>query len=209
MPPILKPIPPNVFLLADHLDSVLASADELLAMRVHVGMETRGDGAEPASAGLKSFVDRARTLEMSILSRALQARARANELRGQPAHIRPLLSLFVSGTAPLADAVEDLADRNYADFQTGNCPLAYLRSRGVITADHGSLLGIVELEIGDEFLIAKRIALGPFTDLAAQFLESLTTCYDLFRSAAILSDLADDLDEVASGATAETHTSRA
>lgn len=208
MPPILKPIPPNVFLLADHLDSVLASADELLAMRIHVGMETRGE-AEPASAGLKSFVDRARTLEMSILSRTLQARARASELRGQPAHIRPLLSLFVSGTAPLADAVEDLADRSYADFQTGNCPLAYLRSRGVITADHGSLLGMVELEIGDEFLIAKRIALGPFTDLAAQFLGSLTTCYDLFRSAAILSDLSDDLEEVASGAAAETHTSRA
>lgn len=205
--PSLKSIPPNVFLIVDHLDSVLATADELAASTISLIAERPGDGVTEPGVDVKTFVNRVRALELSLLSRALQARARASELRRVPPEMRLILTSFVSGTAILDEAVEELADHRYADFETGSCHLAYLRSRGVIAPDRGTLQGLLHIEIGDEFLVAKRIPLGPLMDLAAQFLNTLCLCYDLFRSEASLSGDRDDLDPT-SGAD-DTQTTRA
>lgn len=203
MPSSLKPVPPNVFLIVDHLQSVLATADELSRLTVTLPAEARSDGATAPGMSLKAFVDRARVLELSIMSRALQARARASELRHPHPQAKMLFGLFVGGTAPLADAVEELRDPRSGDFDTGDDPVAYLRSRGLIPPERGSLLGLVQLEIGDEFLVARRIALGPFADLVAQFLDTLGVCYDLFRTDATLSGPDGERDECTAPSSAE------
>jgi hypothetical protein len=201
------PVPPNVFLILDHLDSVLASAEELSQLSIILLSQPKSDGATPPGANLKPFVDRARMLELSIMSRALQARARARELRNPHSHIKPLLSLFIGGLAPLEDAVADLGDTSSAQFETGNCPLAYLRSRGVLPPDCGSLQGLMQLAIGDEFLVAQRIALGPLMELAAGMLDTLMVCYDLARDANLLPLSEERERSVPSDA--ETHITRA
>lgn len=203
MPSSLKPVPPNVFLIVDHLQSVLATVDELSQLTVTLPAEVRSDGATPPGTSLRAFVDRARMFELSIISRALQARARARELRHPHPQVKMLLGLFVGGTAPLADAVEELRDPRSGDFDTGDDPVSYLRSRGLIPPERGSLLGLVQLEIGDEFLVARRIALGPLADLVAQFLDTLAVCYDLFRMDATLSEPDGERDERAAPSSAD------
>lgn len=190
----LNQVPPNVFLIIDHLESVLATAEELSVLTFAMPAEMRSDGAAApgTSPSLKGFVDQIRTLELSIMSRALQARARARELRQPHPQLKMLLNLFIGGTAPLTDAVAELKDPRSGDFDTGNDPQAYLISRGMIPPDRGSLHGLMQLEVGDEFLVARRIALGPLMDLATQFLHTLDACYDLFRADATLNDRSGD-----------------
>ena len=123
-------------------------------------------------------------LELGILARTLQARTRARDVGQFDDEIAPVLALFSASTAVLADAAAELADRTFADFDGGSDPLAYLRSRGVIAADVGSLKGLARIAIGEEFLIARRIALGPLLDVTAALLDVLDANYGLFPVAA-------------------------
>jgi hypothetical protein len=93
--------------------------------------------------------------------------------------LKRLLALFAGGTAVLEDAVEELGDATLSDFDTADDPLAYLRSRGLLAADAGSLRCVERLAIGEDFLVVQRICLGVLMDLAASFLDALEDCYDL------------------------------
>jgi hypothetical protein len=178
-----RSIDPSVYLVADHLDSALAAAEDLLALAHTLAPPKPGASAEEhlaRSAGLRDFVEQARRLEMVLAARALQARRRADELRRADARFKPLVALFVAGTAALADAVDDLADSTRADFQSGEQPLAYLRSRAIVPADSASLEHRPALAVGEGFRVAQRIRLGELMDLAATFLDALDLHYDLY-----------------------------
>ena len=165
-----------IYVVADHLDGVLAAGEDILKQRLELAA---GSAREQPGEALRRFVESVRTLEMILVAHALQARTRAKELVDADAPLKRLLALFVGGTAVLEDAVEELGDATLADFETADDPLAYLRSRGLLAADAGSLRCIEHLTVGDEFLVVQRIGLAVLMDLAASFLDALEDCYDL------------------------------
>jgi hypothetical protein len=179
------PTPPNeLVLLADHLDAILASGEDLRALSVDISAVAKQDGAVAPWERFADIVAKAKLYELSIVSRALQARNRAQELGSllgrEDEVFAPLLKLYASGVAALEDAVAELADRAASDFDTGLDPMAWLRTRGVIPADAGTLIGMRVLAIGETFMVARRIELGPLLDMTAALLDALDAAYGLF-----------------------------
>ena len=175
--------PAAVLLLADHLDAVLAAGEDILKLQVDIEAVRKSDGVAAPWERFAGLVQQAQVFELTIVSRVLQGRKRAREAArelGRDAPFRMLLELFASGTAVLEDAVQDLADRSGADFDTGLDPMAYLRTRGVIPADVGTLAGRSVLKIGEDFLVARRIELGPLLDMSSALLDALDLTYCLF-----------------------------
>jgi hypothetical protein len=174
---------PSVYLLGDHLDAALAMGEDLLTEKVALA-----DAAQHLTMArlvrqnreLAEFLTTVRTLELSLTARLLQARKRAEEMRRREVRLKPLISLFVAGTAPLVDAAMELGDTSVRDFDTGDTAFAFLRSRGLIARDAAGLERLSELRVGEDYLVAGRIHLGTLLDLIATFLDSLDLLYDLY-----------------------------
>lgn len=176
--------PPEVLLLADHLDAVLAAGEDILKLEVDIEAVRKSDGAVAPWERFAGLVSQAKMYELTIVSRALQARNRAREYArklDRADHNRMLLDLFAGGTAELEDAVAHLADRTGADFDTGLDPLPYLRTRGVIPADAGTMSAMAKLAIGENFLVARHIELGALLDMTAALLDALDVTFHLFE----------------------------
>jgi hypothetical protein len=179
----LTPTHPSIYLLGDHLDAALALGEDLLTEKVVLA-----DAVQPLTMArlvrqnceLADFFSTARTLELSLTARLLQARKRAEELRRRETRLKPLIALFVGGTAPLLDAAMELGDTTVHDFQTGDTAFAFLRSRALIARDAASLERLCELRVGEDYLVAGRIRLGTLLDLVATFLDTLDLLYDLY-----------------------------
>jgi hypothetical protein len=183
-PVLIGDIPPTVYLLADHLDAVLAAGEDLLKLSVTVEDPGKADGATPVWTELRDLVTQASELEGGLVARILQARSRARDIGDFDDEMKPVLTLFNAGTALLVDAAADLTDTDQSDFDSGTDPLVYLRSRGVIPADAGSLHAAGPVRITEDFLAARAMPLGGLLDLAAQLLDVLDANYGLFEDEA-------------------------
>lgn len=191
--------PPSALLLADHLDAVLAAGEDMLALEVDIEAVRKSDGATAPWERFADIVGQAQLYELTVVSRVLQARNRCRELAraldkdGEAFAL--LLELFASGTGVLEDAVAELANRTAADFDTGLDPLAYLRTRGCIPADAGTISGMTRIGVGEGFLVARRIELGPLLDMTAALLDALDTAYSLFDDAEVAIRVRDEPEE--------------
>ncbi len=173
--------PLAVYLLADHLDGALAAGEDLM-VRGHdwrALAETRDIDAEAVLAQ-REIAEDVRGFELMLIARTLKAREHARALAGMDARFAAVANLFVSGTAILLDAVEECGDARGDDFETGDGLTAYIRGRGLIAPDAAAVRQPSELTIDDNFMVAKRIPLGPLLDMAATFLDTLDTQYELF-----------------------------
>ncbi len=174
---------PSIYLLGDHLDAALAMGEDLLTEKVALA-----DVAQPLTMArlvrqnreLAEFLTTVRTLELSLTARLLQARKRAEEMRRREVRLKPLIALFVAGTAPLVDAAMELGDTTMRDFDTGDTAFAFLRSRALIARDAAGLERLCDLRVGEDYLVAGRVRLGTLLDLVATFLDSLDLLYDLY-----------------------------
>lgn len=172
---------PSLYLLSDNLEAALARGEELLAEELALGA--------PDASGLRAwlrqtrelagFVASVRTLEYAMTARLLQARKRADDVKRGDSRLKPLIALFVAGTAPLADAAAALGDSEARDFDGADATLAFLRSRGLIAPDAAALELVTRLGVDEDYLVAGRIRLGTLLDLVATFLEALDRLYDL------------------------------
>jgi hypothetical protein len=177
---------PSIYLLGDHLDAALAMGEDLLTEKVALDAPA---GKSPLrdwmrqNRDLNDFLTTVRTLEYAMTARLLQARKRAEELKRSETRLRPLIALFVAGTAPLADAAAELGDTDARDFQSADAALTFLRSRGLLTADAAGLEGLPRLAISEDYQIAGRIRLGTLLDLVATFLDTLDLVFDLYADA--------------------------
>jgi len=179
---VSKDTHPGLYLLADHLDAALAMGEDLLACRMSLATPEHApamDRIEAHNHAVSDFVAEARTLEMALVSRLLQARKWADEMRQQDMGLKPVISLFVAGTAVLADHVAEIGDPTNSAFETGNTALAYLRSRGLIEAHEVTLADRAEISVTDELLVAGLARLGTLLDLVATFLDTLDLLGDL------------------------------
>ena len=194
---------PVIYLLGDHLDAALAMGEDLLTERVALAeAEQKLNMARLVrqNGELADFLDSVRTLELSLIARLLQARRRAEEVKRSESRLKPLISLFVGGTAALVDAAEELGDTTNAAFDTGDAAQAFLRSRGLIARDTASLAQLSQLSVSEDFLVAGRIRLGTLLDLVATFLDTLDVMFELYQdepavetgSAAVSADAQDD-----------------
>ena len=174
---------PSLYLLADHLDAALAMGEDLLSSKVALVSPAAGardmDRVVTQNREIAEFLSETRTLELALISRLLQARKWAEEIRQHELRLKPVIQLFVAGTASLVDAAAELGDTTNLAFETGNTALAYLRSRGIIGADDAGLDRRAEIAITDEFLVARRARLGTLLDLVATFLDTLDLLADL------------------------------
>ena len=173
--------PLAVYMLADHLDGALASGEDLMSC----GIDWRTLAEKPGVAADFAFAQRdiaesVRSFELMLIARVLKAREHARALAETDPRFAAVANLFVSGTAILLDAIEECGDARGDDFETGDGLVAYVRSRGLIAPDAATVLTPAQLTIDDNFLVAKRITLGPLMDMAAAFLDALDTNYELF-----------------------------
>lgn len=180
---ISKDTHPSLYLLADHLEAALAMGEDLLASKVDLVDMSAAAGDMDLVVGqnemLAQFMSQTRTLEISLISRLMQARKWAGEIKNDLPHLKPVVQLFLGGTAALMDAVAELGDTTTLDFETGNTAVSFLRTRGIVTpAD----VGIAELDrivIGEDYLVAGFARLGTLLDLVAAFLDTLDLVGDL------------------------------
>ncbi len=173
--------PLSVYMLADHLDGALAAGEDLVARGNDWRSlaETQSDPADFAVRQRKIAED-VRGFELILIARILKARDHARGLAEVDDRFRAVANLFVSGTSILLDAVEECGDARGEDFDTGDDITSYVRSRGLIAPDAPTVRAAADLTIDDNFLVAKRIALGPLLDMAAAFLDALDVQYELF-----------------------------
>jgi hypothetical protein len=194
---------PSVYLLSDHLDAALAMGEDLVTEKVALDAPA---GKSPLrdwmrqNRDLNSFLTTVRTLEYAMTARLLQARKRAEELKASENRLRPLIALFVAGTAPLADAAAELGDTDARDFQSADATLTFLRGRGLLASDAAGLEGLSRLTVSEDYLIAGRIRLGTLLDLVATFLDTLDLMFELYTDPL---DEHDDADTRSPSATAE------
>ena len=153
-------------------------------MKLGVTVGSAGATA-PIWHDLTRLVSRVTDLEFSLLFRLLQARTNAAEVGRYDDEIKPLLTLFAAGTSILVDCAADLADTTGADFDGGADPLVFLRERGLITPETATIDGVMtaakSIVIGEDFLVARRVPLGPLLDLTARLLDALDANYGLFK----------------------------
>ena len=175
------PAPVSVYLLAEHLDSALAAGEDLVARGADWRMLAEAPGvASQFATQQRQIAEEVRGFEMMLIARVLKARSHAQILAEIDARFSAIAKLFVSGTAILFDAVDECGDASQSDFDTGDDLVAYVRSRGLIAPDAAHVSDPRSLSIDDNFLVAKRITLGPLMDMAAAFLDALETHYELF-----------------------------
>jgi hypothetical protein len=175
---------PTIYLLSDHLDAALAMGEDLLTERVVLAeaeQKLNMSRLLRQSAELADFLDSVRTLELSLIARLLQARRRAEEIKRSETRLKPLISLFVGGTAALVDAAEELGDTTNQAFATGDAAQAFMRSRGILARDAAGLEQMALLGVNEEFLVAGRIRLGTLMDLVATFLDTLDVMFELYQ----------------------------
>jgi hypothetical protein len=177
-----------VYLLAEHLDAVLAGGEDLRQQTYDVPKRGERLTAVMVAERLEAehaFVARVRAHEVALISRVLQARVRAAEVVRRDVRFRTIVALFSGGTRPLVDAVADLGPQAKLamGFHWSDDALGYYRSRGLIGPDVACLALVDQIAVGDAFRIAGRIELGPLLDLSATFLTTLEIHYDLFEAA--------------------------
>ena len=174
--------PAYLYLLADNLDAALAAGEDLLKENFIWNGASLGSPSEieAARAEQRAAIGTIRTLEMFLVARVLKARERAEELGRRDERFRQITKLFVGGTALLIEAAAELGDETNIEFDTGDALTPYLRGRGILAAEEPAPQEGARIEIGEAFLIARRIRLGELMDLVASFLDALELHYDLF-----------------------------
>lgn len=198
MPLNRKNIDVTAYLLADHLDAMLAAGEDLLHVHRDLApapLETKGDATHAEINALRRFVDATHTLELKLAMRGLQARERTDELRRLDTRLDLIAGLFIGGTAPLADAAEELGDETAVDFNTGDEVVSYLRIRALIPADSIGLISTDRLSVTPRFLVAGRVELSALLDLAATFLDALELFYELYDADELSADVADGSED--------------
>ena len=174
--------PLSVYMLADHLDAALAAGEDLIARGHDWRALADGSQADAAFAfAQRELAEDVRGYELMLTARIMKAREHAHALALIDTRFAAIANLFVGGTAILLDSVNEAGDARDEDFETGDAIVAYIRSRGLIAPEASNVLLPAQLMIDHQFLVAKRLALGPLLDMAGAFLDALDTQYELFN----------------------------
>ena len=101
-------------------------------------------------------------------------------MRRRERRLKPLIGLFVAGTAPLVDAAAELGDTSTRDFDTGDTACAFLRSRGLIAPDVAGLEGLASFASVRNISSRGAFAWAPCSISSPPSSTSLDVLYDLY-----------------------------
>ena len=174
--------PPAVYLIADHLDAILAAGEDLRRLSVAIPPVKNGLTADTA-AEIRAFVEGIQAFELTIILRTLEARKRIADLSGCDKMLSLILSLFAGGTAALVDSAIECGDTANIEFASAGDPLDYLRSRHLLSETTGSLIGCLSISASDDTLIAGRVPLGVILNHAAAALDALDNYFAVYSEA--------------------------
>lgn len=178
-----KSINPSVYLIADHLDAVLAHGEDLLAIEAPPPSEVGQQDIARMQQHLaeqRVFLEEVRAIEGRLVHRVLRAREHAEQVRRHDHRFKTITDLLVGGTNALADAAAELADSIGLDFNTGRDSIVYLRTRGMIGDGAQVLPRGFTLKVTEGFRLAGAIELGALLDLAAAYIDALELHYELY-----------------------------
>ncbi len=194
---MVRPDTKSVHLLADLLETIEVTADELMDQRL-APLETSGgpeDGdtvVQNRLAALRQFVRSVRDLELSLLSKLEQARGRARTVARSDWRLRPIMSMFTSGTQALADHIASPQGRAAMRFDGGGEAYPFLRSRELLAPMAEQYDGAGELLVTDSFRLLGLIKLRDLLERCEVALNALDAHYDLYEWP---SEDAPDLEE--------------
>ena len=177
---------PSIYLIADHLDAVLAHGEDLMSLSAPKDEAPDSKDmihVQQRLARQRDFLEAVRSIETRLVTRVIRAREHAEQVRRVDGRFKSITELFVGGTHVVADASADLADSTSLDFNTGRDSTAYLRSRGMIPTDAPAHPRITGLKISETFQLCGAIELGALLDLAAAYLDALELHYELYGDA--------------------------
>jgi hypothetical protein len=193
-----------VALLVDHLDKSLAAGERLGELSftprpILAGMSADEILAEHAR--LREFLDGLRALEMTLAARVDKARSWAREMKARDGNLKLMASLFLTGTQALHDAMQEIGDPRYQDFNGGDQALFFLKTRGLVAEHVDTLDAVTRIGVGEAYMIVGRIQLGALLDLCATFIDTLDLHYKLFpRPEDAVAALAEDAGNARSAA---------
>jgi hypothetical protein len=183
---MVRPDAKSVTLLADILETIEMTADELLDQRFaphDLALVARdADGlVQGQLAALRDFVQRLRELELSLITQLEQARVRAQAVARSDWRLRPIMALFTSGTQALADRIISIEGRAALRFDGGDEVFPFLRSRELLVPLAAHYDGSGELLVTDSFRLLGMIKLSDLMERCEVALNALDAHYDLYE----------------------------
>lgn len=176
-----RTVPAFVYLLAEHLDGILAAGEDLIAHgRAWTMCSESPLTSQNGDCERRQILDNVRSYELTLIARVLRAREHALTLAHADPMFASIAKLFAAGTAVLLDAAEEAGDSTEMDFETADGLLPFARSRGLVNGDACSIGQAGILAITDSYLVATRISLGPLLDMTGSFLDALDAQYGVF-----------------------------
>lgn len=199
---MVRPDTKAVHLLADLLETIEVTADELMDLKF-AGQELATLRAmsdheiEVQLSAQRAFVSRVRSLELAIIAKLGQARDKARAVSRTDWRLRPIMMLFTSGTQAFTDQFEAGAGNTVRAFDGAHQIFPYLRSRGLVPPLMEHYDGSVELIVTDSFRLMGALPLRDLRERCEATLNALDAHYDLY-------DLEDDAAEEALATVAQT-----
>lgn len=198
--------PACVYLLADHLDAILAASEDMTKITItwNSANSTEEECGIRDLNALHASVDDLRSLELTLVARVLKSRERAEELVRADPRLKLMAKLYLSGTATILDAIQELTDDVSSDFNAGDATLAYLRARELLAADVAAPADGATLKVTEAFPVGRRIRLATLMNLVAQFLDTVELYHDIYTGPLTAPELAgqEDSQDAASEASA-------
>ena len=194
-----RPDSKSVHALADLLEMIEVAADELLDQKLapRDGAANDDTALESYLAGLRQFSNRVRGLELTIVAKLEQARARARAVARTDWRLRPIMAMFTSGTQGYANHLAAHTDRDAVRFNAGDQIFPFLRSRELVPPLSTHYDGGTELLVTDSYRLLGLIKLRDLLENCEAALNALDAHYDLYDWQADAEDAADDIEEAA------------
>lgn len=182
---MVRPDTKSVHLLADLLETIEVTADELMDLKFAAhelaAIRVMNDAQiESQLAALRGFVGRLRELEMAVIAKLTQARDKARTAARADWRLRPIMMLFTSGTQAFADHFEAEASPAVQAFHGANQIFPYLRSRGLVSPLTTHYDGTTELLVTDGFRLLGAMPLRDLLERVEATLNAVDAHYDLY-----------------------------
>lgn len=172
--------PPNVTLLADHLDAALAAGEDLMASTLAARSDLDEVDAEAAPEALDDFVRSLMKLESALLLRMLQARRLAVELGRIDGTLKSAGALFKAQTDVLEELILQAGRTGATKLTRPGDGHAYLRSRGLIAPEAAAPSPFECVAVSEMFRIGGVAPLGLMLDLVSSLLDLLDARFGLY-----------------------------
>lgn len=172
--------PPGIALLADHLDTALAVAEDLLASGLPARADLDEADARTASDLWDQAIQRIVDLEASLILRVLQSRRLLGEIGRVDPSLKMTGALFRAEVDVLQTLIMKGPSNDLLQAVGSGDGYAFLRSRGLVAPESAGPSPFEALEVVESFRIGGAVRLGGLMDMIAALLDFLDVRFGLY-----------------------------